>query len=86
MTIEQVVKNFKNGAVKGQASGGRVRIEGAFLINFNTVIAERLQNGVRLNVRKYSRTTSKLQHKIRYICNVIEEYEGEKANIYYWGW
>ena len=86
MTIEQVVKNFKNGAVKGQASGGRVRIEGEFLINFSTVIAQRIQGGVRLNVRKYSRTTSKLQSKIRNICNVIEEYEGERANIYRWGW
>ena len=86
MKIEELVKNFSNGATTGQASGGRVRIDGAFLINYDTTIAERVPGGVRLNVRKYSRTTSKLQNKIRYYCKIIEEYEGASANFYNWGW
>ena len=85
MKIENLVKSFANGATKGQASGGRVRIEGLFLYNYNTIIAQRTEKGVKLNVKKYSRTTTKLQNKIKCFCNVIEEYQGPNANIYcYW--
>lgn len=80
MKIEEVVKNFSKGATSGQASGGRVRIEGAYLYNFRTIIAERTAEGVRLNVRKYSQTTTKLQNQIKRYCNIIEEYQGDWAN------
>lgn len=86
MSIEEVVKGFNKGLTKGNASGGRVRIEGDKLINFDTVIAIRTDKGIKLNARKYSRTTSKLQNKIRYYCNVIEEYQGADAIIYSYGW
>lgn len=86
MSIEEVVKSFNKGATKGKASDGRVRIEGDKLINYNTVIAIRTDKGIKLNARKYSSTTSRLQNKIRAYCNVIEEYEGEDATIYYFGW
>lgn len=85
MSIEELVKRFNKGATKGTASNKRVRIEGNKLINFDTTIAIRTEDGIKLNTRKYSRTTSKLQTKIRCYCNVVEEYEGEDAVIYtYW--
>ena len=83
MTIEQLIKNFNQGATHGKASGGRVRIEGDELINYDTTIAIRTEEGIKLNCRKYSKTTTKLQNWIRYYCNIIEEYEGEEATIYY---
>lgn len=86
MSILDVVIAFSNGATSGSASGKRVRIEGDKLINYNTVIAVRTAEGVRLNARKYSSTTSRLQSKIRAYCDVVEEYEGEDATIYYFGW
>lgn len=81
MTISDVLIRFNNGGTKGQASEGRVRIEGDKLYNYNTIIAIRTDEGIKLNSRKYSRTTSKLQNKIRYYCNIIEEFEGDEATI-----
>lgn len=83
MTILDVVLNFRDGATKGEASGGRVRIEGQYLYNYRTIIAKRTAEGIELNVKKYSRTTSKLQNKLKANCNVIKEYSGPDANIYY---
>lgn len=85
MNIEDLVRSFRDGATRGTASGRRVRIEGNLLINYDTVIAERVDGGVRLNTRKYSSTTSRLQNRIARICNVVEEFEGDRAYIYY-GW
>lgn len=84
MTIKELVLNFRDGATKGKASGGRVRIEGNKLINYDTTIAIRTEEGVKLNCRKYSNTTSRLQGTIKAYCNIIEEYMGEDAMIYYY--
>lgn len=85
MSIVDLILNFRDGATKGKASGGRVRIEGDKLINYDTTIAIRTKEGIKLNCKKYSMTTSRLQNTIRAYCNIIEEYEGEEATIYcYW--
>lgn len=81
MKIIDVVKAFNRGEKYGKASNGRVRIENNYLINFDTIIATRTSQGILLNNRYYSRTTSKLQNMIRANCNVIREFQGEKANF-----
>ena len=83
MSIDELVKDFGKGATSGKASNGRVRIEGDNLVNYYTIIATRTSEGVILNNKHYSQTTTKLQNKIRYYCNVIKEYEGENATIIY---
>lgn len=78
MTNIELIKRFNNGATSG-GSGGRLygyynlRIEGNRLINYNTIIAVRKNNGVYLNNHKYSSTTSKIQTYIRRYCDVIKE-------------
>ena len=84
MSIKDLIIQFQNGATKGTASDKRVRIEGNKLINYNTIIAIRNNDGtIQLNNRKYSRTTSKLQGTIRLYANVTSEFYGENATIYY---
>ena len=84
MSIKDLIIQFNNGATKGTASDKRVRIEGNKLINYNTIIAIRNNDGtIQLNNRKYSRTTSKLQGTIRLYANVTSEFYGENATIYY---
>lgn len=87
MNTTELLKAFNKGERKGQASQGRIRIEGDYLMNYNTIIARRNEKGeIELNNRKYSMTTSKLQNKIRYYCDVKNEFYGDDATIYYWGW
>lgn len=81
MTNVEFIKKFKNGATSGKYCN--LKIDGNNLINFDTVIATRVENGVKLNIRKYSRTTTGIQNHIRDLCNVVEEYVGEVA--YIWG-
>ena len=82
MSIKELVKQFNNGATHGTASDKRVRIEGDNLINYDTIIATRTNKGIELNIKKYSRTTTKLQNLIQIYCNVVNTYEGDNATIY----
>ena len=75
-----LIRKFGNGATSGKC--GNLKIDGNNLINYSTVIAQRVTNGIKLNVRKYSRTTSKIQSTIRSECNVVSEYIGEVAYIW----
>ena len=81
MTNIDLIKKFSKGATRG-GSGGRLygrynlRIEGDNLVNYSTIIAKRVENnGVILNKKKYSRTTSKIQSYIRNYCHIVEEVE-----------
>jgi len=84
MSISELVQNFGRGATRGTASNKRVRIDGNKLINYDTIIALRNNDGtIQLNIRKYSRTTSKLQGLIKHYTNVTTEFYGDNATIYY---
>lgn len=74
MTTQNVVEHFVWGEEKGKASGGRLRIEGKRLINFDTTIAQRMDNLVIINITKYSPTTTKHQNRL---CRMI----GENDNV-----
>lgn len=78
MRNKEFIKMFANGATRGQYSN--LRIDGDKLINYWTVIAERVEGGIRLNERKYSRSTSAIQSLIRANCNVVDTFIG--ASIY----
>ena len=74
MSNKEFIRKFAQGATRGQYSN--LRIEGDKLINYWTVIAERVADGVRLNERKYSRSTSAIQSLIRNNCNVVDTFIG----------
>ncbi|MBP3707592.1 MAG: hypothetical protein J6J36_03150 [Clostridia bacterium] len=75
-----LIRKFGNGATSGKC--GNLKINGNNLINYSTIIAKRVENGIMLNNRKYSRTTSVIQNTIRNECNVVGEYVGEVAYIW----
>lgn len=75
-----LIRKFGNGATSGKC--GNLKINGNNLINYSTIIAKRVENGIMLNNRKYSRTTSVIQNTIRSECNVVGEYVGEVAYIW----
>lgn len=72
-----VVKAFVAGAEKGRTKN--LKIDGNYLINYNTVIARRIGEMIFLNKTKYSVTTSRIQNMIRSHTpkNLLVEYEGE---------
>lgn len=75
MNNEKFIKMFANGATRGKYSN--LRIDGDRLINYWTVIAERVAGGIRLNERKYSRSTTRIQSLIRNNCNIVETFVGK---------
>lgn len=62
MTTEQIMEKFFDGAVKGKASS--LRIEDDKLFNYQTVIAQRVNGVIVINVTKYSRTTTVHQNRL----------------------
>lgn len=75
MSNKEFIKKFAQGATSGKYSN--LRIDGDKLINYWTVIAERVEGGIRLNERKYSRSTSVIQSIIRNNCNVVGTFIGK---------
>ena len=80
MTNIEIIKSFANGATSGHTSKSPyygdiyiVSIVGNILFSYRTPIAKRTNEGIILNKRKYSSTTSKLQNYIRTYTNVIDE-------------
>lgn len=69
-----IIREFARGAERGKC--GNLSIIGDKLINYRTVIAERVSDGIRLNTRKYSATTSRIQSLIRNNTNVVATFEG----------
>lgn len=60
MRNQQVIDAFVNGKI-GRSSNGNLYSTGDKLINYSTCIAQRIANGVILNLTRYSVTTSKIQ-------------------------
>ena len=83
MTTIDLVKSFANGATSGNTGPSqyydgtvqRASIIDDILYSYTTPIAKRTNDGIILNKRKYSSTTSKLQNYIRTYTNVIDEVE-----------
>ena len=80
MTTIDLVKSFAQGATTGHTSKSPyygdvyvASIIGDILYSYRTPIAKRTNDGIILNKRKYSSTTSKLQNYIRNYTNVIDE-------------
>lgn len=91
MSNENLVKAFERGDTQGHTSycdsvgAYRLSIVNNKLFSYKTPIAIRLANGsVILNKNKYSSTTSKIQSKIRYYCNVVEELEYNEFMKKFW--
>lgn len=58
-----VIKNFVNGSTKGKTAN--LYIEGDKLFNYNTCIAQRVDNNnMIVNMTKYSTSTSTIQNKL----------------------
>lgn len=83
MTNIEIIKSFARGATTGHTAKSPyygdvyvVSIHGDVLFSYNTPIAKRTNDGVILNKRKYSSTTSKLQNYIRNYTNVVDEVDG----------
>lgn len=76
MKNQNIITNFLNGHTSGHTplrdiqngyytfKGSTLSIEGDKLINYNTIIAVREGNTIKLNTNKYSTTTSKIQNQI----------------------
>lgn len=62
MKNADVVRKFLNGETKGKA--GNLHIEGDKLINYFTVIAQRINGVVHINTTKYSMSTTTVQNMI----------------------
>lgn len=62
MKNADVVSKFLNGETRGKA--GNLYIEGDKLINYFTVIAQRINGVVHINTTKYSMSTTKIQNII----------------------
>ena len=80
MTTINLIKSFANGATSGHTSKSPfygdiyvASIRNDILFSYRTPIAKRTNEGIILNKRKYSSTTSKLQSYIRTYTNVIKE-------------
>lgn len=80
MTNIEIIKSFAQGATTGHTSKspyyGNIYVTsiiGDILFSYRTPIAKRTNDGIILNKRKYSSTTSKLQNYIRNYTNVIDE-------------
>ena len=73
MNIQSVINAFANNKV-GCSSNGNLYSTSDKLINYNTCIAQRLQNGtIVVNSTKYSTSTSKLPNRIRYTIGKYKE-------------
>lgn len=72
-----VINSFVNGDSK-PAKTTNLRVEGSKLFNYNTVIAERKESGFKVNVTKYSQSTTTIQNKLLYTLDS----ENEKYETY----
>ena len=75
MKIEDLVIDFNKGAFKGRASS--VSVEGNRIYSYETIIAIRVPHGILLNEKFYSITTTRLQNRLRRICDVVFTFESE---------
>lgn len=82
MTVKKLLEAFVNGATRGKASGGRLRINGAKLYNYDTVIALRKKDGtVAVNNNYYSQTTSRHQNYLKALLWGTDYKEASEISI-----
>ena len=81
MSNLEFIRAFASGKSSGNYSN--LHIIGNKLVNYGTTIAERIEGGISLNIRKYSRSTTNIQNLIRRNTRVVAEYEGEPVR-YWW--
>ena len=79
MSNLEFIRAFANNKSSGNYSN--LHIIGNKLLNYETVIAERIKGGISLNIRKYSRSTSIIQNLIKCNTNVVAEFIGKRANF-----
>lgn len=88
MNNQTIITNFINGATEGHTpyrniyntnASATLRIDGDNLINYETIIAVRAGDIIKINNKKYSTTTSKIQSLIKRIAlsndKIVEEVE-----------
>lgn len=66
---QEIAQRFVAGATEGESHTGAFSIHDNKLFSYGTLLAVRRDNGVELNVTKYSSTTSKQQ---RYLYDAID--------------
>lgn len=87
--VISIIDKFLSGATGGRS--GSLSINGNKIYSYNTVIAERSGNIIKLNNRKYSLTTTRQQDEIRNVAKgkgmLVMEYSGQSAQmIGFGGW
>lgn len=82
MKIIDVVKDFSQGATKGNAN--TVKIDGNKLYSYGAIIAVRTPVGIVLNAHSYSMTTTRHQNTVRAFCKVVKEFDNEVDMIVYY--
>lgn len=80
MRNQEVINNFFSGFEKGKSSNGNLRIEtnsnkDRSLVNYNTVLAVIENKHLKLNLTKYSQTTTRIQNCI---LNSLKPYNFDK--------
>lgn len=80
MKNQKVINAFFDGAKKAQSSNGNLRIEtnsnkDRSLVNYNTVLAVIEDKHLKLNLTKYSQTTTRIQNCI---LNSLKPYNFDK--------
>lgn len=91
LTFQKLVELFLNGGVSGISGGsGNLKIKANQLIHYNTVIAERFEGKILINVSRYSLTTGILQKQLRdtvpaeksiEVRNVPRNYQGSLSTL-----
>ena len=82
MTVKKLLEAFVKGATRGKASGGRLRINGAKLYNYDTVIALRKKDGtVVVNNNYYSMTTTRHQNYLKALLWGTAYQDASEASI-----
>ena len=89
MTINDFVEMYVNNPDGKAVLRQNFFTDGVFT-NYSTDICQIVGKVARLNIRKYSRTTSKLQSLLRYALErngyTIEEYNGEPCTYWNYGY
>ena len=84
MTNNNLLNEYINGGKEANAYC-HLMYRGNILVNYSTVICEidRGNKTAKLNAKKYSVTTTKIQNELRFLLKAndftVEEYEGDSA-------
>lgn len=91
MTNRELISQYIKGNKRAGATN-HLGFIGNELVNYSTTICviDRANKCARVNKRKYSTTTSKIQNMLAYELNIagyeVEEYQGEPCHYWNWGY